>query len=790
MRNIYILIVVFVGCLEFNFQSAYSQMPAFQVCVKNLEFVPGPNGQDSLFTFDIYIADVTAGAHDPFNYAAAQFHLNYNSGIGTGLVLRKTGSDLPAGNQCPTFSATTSGRLSCSPNIPVNNNVIVPNTLPGIKALSLELRTSLHQFNQVPINLVWRTASPAPFTKVSYFDPNGMVVEIPVSANNQYCIDQVNPGPYPPTPYFYSSDTAILAGSSINFFDQSTRNPTGWIWSFPGGTPSTSALQNPTGITYNTPGTYSVTLTASNPFGSDSLTKVNFITVLPACPIIWENFIKFTDAAGATDTIRYGTSMCATNGIDTSFGELPLPPIPPSGVFDLRFLLLPTNDASKRDFKRDSVDLTIWSIKFQESAQGPMTISWNSAALPNTGFFFLKDIVNGTIVNVNMKMQSSYVLPTNLVLLHALNIEYKFFSSMDVCVHSNWNMLSVPFAAAEMRPGILFPGAVSPAYWFNGSGYITSDTLLNSRGYWIKFNGDTCYKIQGLKVSTAQIPVSSGWNMVGPFDENMVVSQILSTPPGIIISPFYGYENGYVTEDTLKPGKGYWVRTNASGVLFKSGADNLISETSGNDYKEFTRIEIAGNDGASSLYLAQPNQLSENFDLPPVPPAGIFDVRFATDKFVETYGHNNTIKINSASGELRLKITKLKENKLRLKDGLTGSLLNIELQENSEVVIPANLNNLVLIDESLIPDTYSLSQNFPNPFNPVTTISYQLPKEGHVKIVLYDVLGKEVHTLISDNLPAGQYKIKFNASNVSSGVYFYKMTAGDYSDIKRMVVIK
>lgn len=790
MKKFYILLLLAFLWFFQNANTANSQMPSFMLSVKNIHLTA-----DSLLVFDIYLADVSAGAHDPFNYAAGAYHMNYNTGIGTGLVLKKIGSDLPSGNQCPTFS-TAAGRLSCSPNIPANNNIIIPSTLPGIKVLSLELETSLQQFNQVPMNLVWRTAAPAPFTKVSYFDPNGMVVEIPVSSNNSYNIDDPNFIPISQLPItnFTASSTNITPGSSTNFIDLSQRNPTSWSWSFPGGTPSSSTQQNPSGIVYNTPGVYSVSLTATNSFGSNTLTKTDYITVSspsPTCPIIWQNFVKITDAANFSDTIMFGTSIFATDGVDTCLGEVIVPPTPPTGVFDVRFQLpSPFTDGVKRDFRRDSVEITLWKIKFQESTSGAMSFKWDSVAFPQTGNFFLKDAITGQLVNVNMKNQSSYVLPSNLVSLHELIIEYKFFATSLVSVRNNWNIISVPLLSQDMHLNVLFPGAGSPSYWFNGNGYITSDPLVNGKGYWVKFSQDTTYRIQGLKVSPQQIPVLFGWNMIGPFDENMVVSQIASTPPGIIISPFYGYENGYVIEDTLKAGKGYWIRTSAAGVLFESGSDNLPVSTEGNDLSEFTKIEIFGNGQSSQLYLARSYSASENFDLPPVPPAGIFDVRFSTDKLVESYGHNNIIKINSAIGELRFKISNLGENKLRLKDGLTGSLLNIVLLDNSEVVIPANLNNLVLIDESQIPDTYSLGQNYPNPFNPVTSIDFQIPKEGLVKIVLYDVLGKEVQTLVNENLSAGQYKTKFNAINVASGIYFYKMSAGEYSDIKRMIIIK
>lgn len=93
-------------------------------------------------------------------------------------------------------------------------------------------------------------------------------------------------------------------------------------------------------------------------------------------------------------------------------------------------------------------------------------------------------------------------------------------------------------------------------------------------------------------------------------------------------------------------------------------------------------------------------------------------------------------------------------------------------------------------DETGFPTEYYLSQNFPNPFNPSTTIQYQLPHAGFVSLTVYDVLGKEVATLVNEEKSAGRYSVQFTTNRVSSGVYFYRLRAGEYHSIKRMVVLK
>jgi hypothetical protein len=91
---------------------------------------------------------------------------------------------------------------------------------------------------------------------------------------------------------------------------------------------------------------------------------------------------------------------------------------------------------------------------------------------------------------------------------------------------------------------------------------------------------------------------------------------------------------------------------------------------------------------------------------------------------------------------------------------------------------------------TLVPGEYELAQNYPNPFNPSTTINFSLPKQSNVILKIYDVAGKEIRTLLNESRAAGSYEINFDASSLSSGVYFYKIEAADFTDIKRMMLIK
>ena len=94
------------------------------------------------------------------------------------------------------------------------------------------------------------------------------------------------------------------------------------------------------------------------------------------------------------------------------------------------------------------------------------------------------------------------------------------------------------------------------------------------------------------------------------------------------------------------------------------------------------------------------------------------------------------------------------------------------------------------VDVSAVPSTFELSQNYPNPFNPTTTISFSLPLKSFATLKVFDITGREVASLINEELSAGKYSQSWNALNVSSGVYFYRLEAGSFVQTKKLVLLK
>ena len=128
---------------------------------------------------------------------------------------------------------------------------------------------------------------------------------------------------------------------------------------------------------------------------------------------------------------------------------------------------------------------------------------------------------------------------------------------------------------------------------------------------------------------------------------------------------------------------------------------------------------------------------------------------------------------------------------------VSGSIIHVVWEEyrdgNSEIYYKRNpTGNLIGIQNisTETPTKYSLSQNYPNPFNPMCNVQFSMYKAGNVRLVVYDVQGREVQTLVDEKLSAGTYEVKFDGSMLNSGVYFYKLVTDGYSETKKMLLIK
>lgn len=165
--------------------------------------------------------------------------------------------------------------------------------------------------------------------------------------------------------------------------------------------------------------------------------------------------------------------------------------------------------------------------------------------------------------------------------------------------------------------------------------------------------------------------------------------------------------------------------------------------------------------------------------------SGMFLMRFKQNGEVDTTFGNNGFFITPP--ELQISTGREFEVQKDHKIVLTGNA------NGNFVTARINVTSLTAIDEIpdlKLPNDFILEQNYPNPFNPTTIIKYQIPELSFVKLKVFDVLGNEIVTLVTEEKEAGNYDIDFNASTLSSGVYFYRLQAGDFVQTRKMILIK
>jgi hypothetical protein len=119
-------------------------------------------------------------------------------------------------------------------------------------------------------------------------------------------------------------------------------------------------------------------------------------------------------------------------------------------------------------------------------------------------------------------------------------------------------------------------------------------------------------------------------------------------------------------------------------------------------------------------------------------------------------------------------------------NGTGGDDWNWAISKKIVIRTPTAVKNI----SGEIPDNFLLKQNFPNPFNPSTKIQFNIPKNSFVKLSVFDVSGKEIEVLTNGELKAGKYEAEWNPRNFSSGIYFYNLSAADFSETKRMILVK
>ncbi|GEM_PF-1388042 len=379
-----------------------------------------------------------------------------------------------------------------------------------------------------------------------------------------------------------------------------------------------------------------------------------------------------------------------------------------------------------------------------------------------------------------------------------------FFSISPVTfqVATAWNLVSMPVAPENKLGRFNFPGARGSIFKYAGN-YSPTDSVENGNGYWVKYDSAATLYAIGSALDSITIPLSGRWNMIGSLTHAIHTSSTVALPVSMTLSPYYGYTPGFGYEiaDSLLPGKGYWVKASQGGTLLLNGsaveAPQIGLKTPQalkNDFGFITFEDAAGN--RRTLWFCPKNSFTGNtmtFNLPPRPPSGVFDVRYASDQLLALLeeGIDHPIVVSSAHYPL----------KVSWDGGATSAHAflhidgkNIPLVSDGDIQIPHPISHIDLSDTPLIssglPKQFALDQNYPNPFNPASNFGFRISDFGFVSLKVFDALGREVATLVNEVKEPGEYTVTWNAEGVPSGVYFYRLTAGSFSDVKSMILLK
>ncbi len=381
-----------------------------------------------------------------------------------------------------------------------------------------------------------------------------------------------------------------------------------------------------------------------------------------------------------------------------------------------------------------------------------------------------------------------------------------------------WNMVGIPAVLSDSTASVVYPTKTSTVYEYN-AGYSPVTKLRNDRGYYLRFSGAQSHDYEGAFIDSMAMNAYNGWNIMGSISVPIDSAMIITEPSGSLASIFYLFNNGYVHTTTIMPGGGYWIKTNAAGKIILSmrnvldagrgvvGKPNLVSDEATDPFTMYDRFTITDATGSTQNLFVRNALLTgttDNIEMPPPSPDNEFNVRFSPNQYLQSImpdsvGTDLSIALNAVTYPAELTWEINPDNGLTyiLPEGGGGlgkgnSLSRSKrmiLQNRGDGFVHFNVSNRN-VQENELPAQFSLQQNYPNPFNPSTVISYDLPLDVHVTLKVYDVLGREVMTLVNGVVEAGYHQTILNAANLASGLYFYRLQAGAYASVKKLMLMK
>ncbi|MBK9099328.1 MAG: choice-of-anchor J domain-containing protein [bacterium] len=369
---------------------------------------------------------------------------------------------------------------------------------------------------------------------------------------------------------------------------------------------------------------------------------------------------------------------------------------------------------------------------------------------------------------------------------------------LSVNVANGWNMVSIPgLHPVDQNVGTWWAYRVAGSQVFKyQGGYTQVTTATPGEGYWMKQDGARVYNTGdewpsgGIQiVPHAPLAGASGWNMIGGYELSVTAANVTTVPGGLQSGPIFKYSGGYTAATTIDPGFGYWIKLTGAGQIIIP--ETMAKESRPVEYfaEDWGRIVLTDAAGISyTLYAVKGEVDLSQYELPPAPPAGMYDFRFTSGRIAEDI--NSAVQTIEMSGVVYPLTVKVEGMDIRLMDE-SGKMLNTNLKSGEDVVISDATIQKLKVSGELLPTVYSLEQNYPNPFNPSTVIEFSLPEDvANVKLSIYNALGEKVAELVNTSLQAGRYQYQWNAGSVATGMYIYELRTDKFVSVKKMLLLK
>jgi surface protein len=451
-----------------------------------------------------------------------------------------------------------------------------------------------------------------------------------------------------------------------------------------------------------------------------------------------------------------------------------------------------------------------------EVDQGQVTLRWDADPLDSDDTI---EIHGGETSN-EMEMIAelphdarSYSDNLDAGLLYAVSIRYAdgsdsdftnivTFSEQSVQATPAWDLVSISIHSEQSTL------SQSDLYEFSGT-YSTADNLQPGKGYWVRSDENEELVVAGDGLSEATYSLRRGWNLIGALISETDAASIADPDSILTATPLFSYADGaYAEADTLTPGHGYWLYASDDGeVTLKLTAgeeengegdagNHLLAEQSVAD--ELYRIRFS-NSRATQTIFASDQPLDDSslqaYRVPPQAPAPVLDVR--SGGFRITDRNSSPLQLSSEHYPVTVRMEAPRDAMesdfiYRILAVDDGAEVHYNLSDESDVVIGKAYDELYLerVHSSEAITEFAMDQNYPNPFNPTTTIRYQLANQVDVSVIVYDILGRRVATLVNAVQQPGVYTVDFDARHLASGVYMLRIRAGSFTEIQTMTLIK